>query len=141
MTARQKAWDRLREGPIEDGAKLAEELGVKPGTIQPYLTRLRAEGYVETTTRLLKDTGPIAPSIKKNGDFVDENLWPRMKGSELLAAIEATGLSRAAWLVHHGFSEGGTIRLGKMILGDLPVSREIERAAKAENKEQHASTD
>lgn len=131
--ARQKAWDCLRKQPWDNISALSEHLGLRGTSLYPYIRALVEARYVERSEdgeiRMVRDTGPRAPSLSKAGVLHDWNLHPPMSGEKLRAIIAITGLSDSAWLSKHGIHARATTRLRSMIAGEIPISAAIEEAA------------
>lgn len=132
---RQTVWNCLRDGGTLSTAFLAQASGAAESSVRGYLRVLATHGYVahdEAGWRLVKDTGPRAPSASVNeGALYDWNLCPPMPASELRALWQASGLSMRAFAIALGFTPTHATRVRAMIDGLRPISPQVEAAARA----------
>lgn len=131
--ARQRAWDILLQSNAQSASALAEQIGVEPGTISPYLNGLIKHGYLVRDSSgqlaLKKKTGPRAPGWSvHSGELVDWNIVTTASPEALHSAIKSSGLSISAWLRAAGIPEYETTRVRQMINGQRPISSRVAAA-------------
>ncbi|MEO1042848.1 MAG: hypothetical protein AAFX52_11200 [Pseudomonadota bacterium] len=135
-SARQRAWDRLRKGPVKDAQTLANEVDSGRAGIAAWVKVLRDHGYFAADVDqivLLQNTGPIAPAVSvKEGRLQDWNVNPPMDPSRLKAVINRFDEGPKAWLDRHGFHPNGISRFYQMIDGKRAISDEIASAVEAD---------
>lgn len=130
---RQAAWDALRLQPWENVAELAKAIGASPDGLRSYVRALIGASLVSRdalgTIRLVRDTGPRAPSFSlSTGELHDWNTHPRISPEQAKAIIAASGLSLTQWLESNGFSPNGQTRLRQMLNGQRPMSATYDEA-------------
>lgn len=138
-SARQRAWERLRQGPVVSIQELADAARGKHSGIAGWVRVLCDAGYIRRDQRgltLTNNTGPRAPSVStKTGTITrDWNLDLPIDHRRLRAVVHASGLSFSGWLKAHGLHPSLTTKLREMMDGGRPITARIQAAVEDDER-------
>lgn len=92
-TARQRAWDALRDQSSPSLVALAAAAEASHTSLSPYVQALEEAGYVERSDIVItRNVGELAPIVTPNGDVLDPNT-----DRDLAASRHATPERQRAW--------------------------------------------